>query len=85
MCTPVEVAVTIVRERPPDVDVARVCEATLLPSREVIVPPAPPASTPQKNAPLAQRSFSVELLQDERDAPYREARVRAPVEEALLK
>jgi hypothetical protein len=49
----------------------------------VIDPPAPPASVPQKNAPLAQRSFSVAVLQAERDAPKRDVRVSPPVEDAL--
>jgi hypothetical protein len=30
-------------------EVARVCDATVEPFKEVIVPPAPPASVPQKN------------------------------------
>ncbi len=65
------------------VDVAKDWEATVLPLSEVMVPPAPPASVPQVNVPLAQRSFSVEALQAESDAPKREASVRPPVEEAL--
>ena len=69
--TPVDVAVTTYISRPFPEDVANVCEATDEPSRDVIVPPAPPASVPQKNAPFAQRSFSVELLQEESDAPKR--------------
>ena len=83
--TPVEVDVTIVKERPPEVEVASVCDATELPSREVIVPPAPPASVPQKKLPPFHRSFSVEALQEERDAPKREASERDPVEVALPK
>jgi hypothetical protein len=51
----------------------------------VIVPPDPPASTPQVNVPLAQRSFSVEVLQDVKLAPKSDARVSPPVEEALAK
>ena len=47
MCTPDPVLVTIARERPPEVEVAKVCDATELPLSEVIVPPAPPASVPQ--------------------------------------
>lgn len=39
--------VTIERVRPPEVDVAKVCDATVLPLSDVIVPPAPPASVPQ--------------------------------------
>jgi hypothetical protein len=45
--TPVEVAVTMKISRPLPDDEARVCEATLLPFNDVIVPPAPPASVPQ--------------------------------------
>ena len=45
--TPVEVAVTTKISIPLPVEVARVCEATLLPFSDVIVPPAPPASVPQ--------------------------------------
>ena len=44
---PVEVAVVMVRESPPVVEVASVWDATELPSRLVILPPAPPASVPQ--------------------------------------
>jgi hypothetical protein len=51
----------------------------------VIVPPAPPASVPQEKVPFDQRSFSVEELHDVSDAPKRDARVRPPVEEALVK
>ena len=47
MCTPDPVLVTIPRESPPEVDVAKVCDATALPLSDVIVPPAPPASVPQ--------------------------------------
>jgi hypothetical protein len=47
VCVPVDVEVTITKESPPEVDVARVCEATVLPLSDVIVPPAPPASVPQ--------------------------------------
>lgn len=70
---------------PGSVVVARVCEATDDPLRDVIVPPAPPASVPQVNVPLAQRSFSVDVLQAVRLAPKSEARVRPPVLDALLK
>ena len=73
------------RVSPFDDDVARVCEDTELPLRVEILPPAPPASTPQENVPLAQRSFSVEVLHDVRLAPKREASVSPPVEEALPK
>ncbi len=83
--TPVPVLVTIERLRPPEVDVANVCEATADPLREVIDPPAPPASVPQEKVPLAQRSFSVELLHSVKLAPKRAARVRPPVLEALVK
>jgi hypothetical protein len=65
------------------VDVAKVCEATEDPLSEVIVPPAPPASTPQVNVPFAQRSFSVDVLQALRLAPKRDARVSPPVLDAL--
>lgn len=47
VCTPVLVLVMIDMVRPPVVDVARVCDATVLPLSDVIVPPAPPASVPQ--------------------------------------
>jgi hypothetical protein len=47
VCTPDPVLVTTARERPPEVEVAKVCDATELPLSEVIVPPAPPASVPQ--------------------------------------
>jgi hypothetical protein len=85
VCTPVEVAVVMYSARPFTEDVARDCDATVLPLRDVIDPPAPPASTPQKNVPPFQRSFSVELLQDERLAPKSVARVRPPVDDALMK
>ncbi len=70
---------------PGSVDVARAWEATEEPLSEVIVPPDPPASTPQVKVPLAQRSFSVDVLQDVKLAPKRDARVRPPVEDALPK
>ena len=54
---------------PAGVEVEKICVATLLPFNDVIVPPAPPASTPQENVPFAQRSFSVELLHADSDAP----------------
>ena len=85
MWTPVEVEVVIIRERPPLVEEANDCEATDDPFRDVIVPPAPPASVPQEKVPLAQRSFSVAVLQAERFAPNSDARVRPPVDEALEK
>ena len=69
VCTPVPVLVTIERSIPPDVDEAKDCEATLLPFNVVILPPAPPASTPQEKVPLSQRSFCVEVLHAERFAP----------------
>jgi hypothetical protein len=78
---------TIVRSSPTVeiVDVASVWDATEEPLRDVIVPPAPPASVPQVNVPFDQRSFSVDALHAESDAPKRAARVRPPVEEALTK
>ena len=69
VCTPVPVLVTIERSIPPDVDEAKVCEATLLPFNEVILPPIPPASSPQKKVPLSQRSFFVTELHADSDAP----------------
>lgn len=51
----------------------------------MIVPPDPPASVPQVKVPLAQRSFSVDVLQALRLAPKSDARVRPPVEDALMK
>ena len=69
VCVPVDVAVTIVRVSPPLVDVARDCDATVDPLREVIVPPAPPASVPHTNVPFDQRSFSVDALHDVKLAP----------------
>lgn len=80
-----DVEVTIVRSSPPEVEVASVWDATEEPFKEVMVPPAPPASTPQVKVPFAQRSFSVEVLQAERDAPKRDATVRPPVEDAAVK
>jgi hypothetical protein len=65
--------------------VANVWEATEEPLSDVIVPPAPPASVPQVNVPLAQRSFSVEVLHAVRLAPKSEASVRPPLEDALPK
>ena len=47
MCTPVPVLDTIKRSRPLPDEVASVCDATVLPFNDVIVPPAPPASVPQ--------------------------------------
>lgn len=87
MCTPFVVEEVMRRSRPTveRVDVAKDWEATVEPLREVIVPPDPPASVPQVNVPLAQRSFSVEELQAVKLAPNSEARVRPPVLDALLK
>ncbi len=87
MWTPVVEEETIRRSRPTveRVDVASVWDATEEPFREVMVPPAPPASTPQVKVPLAQRSFSVEVLQAERDAPNSDATVRPPVDDAAVK
>ncbi len=87
MCTPFVVEEVMRRSSPAveRVEVAKDWEATVEPLREVIVPPAPPASTPQVNVPFAQRSFSVEELQALRLAPNSEARVSPPVEEALVK
>ena len=45
--TPVPVLVEITKERPPEVEVARDCDAAVEPFNDVIVPPAPPASVPQ--------------------------------------
>jgi hypothetical protein len=71
VCTPVVEEETMRRSSPTvdNVEVARVCEATEDPFKEVIVPPDPPASTPQVKVPFAQRSFSVDVLQGARDAP----------------
>ena len=87
MCTPLVEEETMRRSSPTveSVLVANVWEATEEPLSDVIVPPAPPASTPQANVPLDQRSFSVELLHAVRLAPKSEARVRPPVEDALRK
>jgi hypothetical protein len=85
VCTPEEVAVTIVSVRPFEEEVARVCDDTELPLSVAILPPAPPASTPQENVPFAQRSFSVDVLHAVRFAPKSDARVSPPVEEALPK
>jgi hypothetical protein len=85
VCTPVVEEETTRRSSPTveSVPVAKVWEATVLPFKEVIDPPAPPASVPQKNDPSAQRSFSVELLQEVRLAPKRVPRVTTPVDDAL--
>ena len=85
VCVPVVVAVTMKRLRPPDDEVARVWDATVLPFSDVIVPPAPPASTTQENVPPDHRSFSVDVLQVLKLAPKRDARVSPPVEDALPK
>lgn len=87
MCVPFVVEETMVRSSPTPgrVEVERVCEATDEPLSEVIVPPAPPASVPQVNVPLAQRSFSVDVLHAVKLAPKRDVRVRPPVLDALLK
>jgi hypothetical protein len=87
VCTPVVEEETMRRSSPTvdNVEVANVWEATEEPFRDVIVPPDPPASVPQVNVPLAQRSFSVDVLQDVKLAPKSDARVRPPVEEALRK
>jgi hypothetical protein len=47
VCTPDPPLVTMERVSPFDVVVAKVCDATVLPLRLVILPPAPPASVPQ--------------------------------------
>lgn len=83
--TPDPALVVMIRSSPPEVEVARVWEATEDPLREVMLPPAPPASVPQVNVPLAQRSFSVEVLQALRLAPKSEAILSAPVPVALVK
>ena len=44
---PVVVAVVMVSVSPPEVEVAVVWVAAVLPLSEVMVPPAPPASVPQ--------------------------------------
>jgi hypothetical protein len=49
--------------------VERVWDATEEPLREVIVPPAPPASVPHTNVPFDQSSFSVDELHDVKLAP----------------
>ena len=87
MWTPFVVEEVMRRSRPTveRVEVAKDWEATVEPLREVIDPPAPPASVPQVNVPLAQRSFSVEELQAVKLAPKSDARVRPPVLDALLK
>jgi hypothetical protein len=71
VCVPLVEEETIKRSSPTvlRVEVARVCDATEDPFNDVIVPPDPPASSPQVKVPLAQRSFSVAMLQGERDAP----------------
>jgi hypothetical protein len=68
VCTPVEVAVVIVRARPFDEEVANDCPATVLPLILVIPPPAP-ASVPHVNVPFAQRSLSEESEQLASPAP----------------
>jgi hypothetical protein len=68
VCTPVDVAVVIVRLRPPDVDVANDCIDDVLPLICVMPPPAP-ASPAQLNVPSAQMSFCVDALQFASDAP----------------
>lgn len=83
MCIPVVVAVVITRSRPLDVAVTSVCDEALLPLSVEMDPPTPPASTPQPNDPLDQMILSPEPLQVARPAPYNEARVSPPVEEAL--
>jgi len=75
VCVPVDVAVAMKISRPLPLEVARDWDATVDPFNEVIVPPAPPASVPHKNDPPNQRSFSVDALHAERDAPKRDARV----------
>ena len=47
VCVPVEVEVVMKILTPFPVEVARDCDATVLPFNDVIVPPAPPASVPQ--------------------------------------
>jgi hypothetical protein len=76
---------TIARVRPPEVEVARDCDATDDPLSEVMVPPAPPASVPQVKVPPVHRSFSVDELQEESPAPKSDASVSPPVDEALVK
>jgi hypothetical protein len=69
VCIPVVVAVVITRSRPPDVDVASVCDEALLPLSVEIDPPTPPASVPQPNDPLDQITLSPDPLHVERPAP----------------
>ena len=53
----------------PNVSTIKLCDATLLPFNDVILPPVPPASSPQKKVPLSQRSFFVTELHADSDAP----------------
>lgn len=69
VCIPVVVAVVITRDRPPEVEVANVCDEASLPLRVAILPPTPPASVPQPNDPLDQMILSPEPLQVESPAP----------------
>lgn len=86
VCIPVEVAVDISNIRPPEVAVTNVCEETLLPLSVEIEPPTPPASVPQPKVPSDQMILSPEPLQlVARPAPNTVVRVRAPVDEALVK
>lgn len=77
MCVPFVEEETMKRSRPTPaiVLVANDWEATEEPLRDVMVPPAPPASVPQLNVPPDQRSFSVETLHAERLAPKSDASV----------
>jgi hypothetical protein len=87
VCTPLVVEETMRRSSPTDasVDVANDCEATVDPLRDVIVPPAPPASVPQVKVPFDQRSFSVDELHAVKLAPNNDASVSPPVDDALVK
>jgi hypothetical protein len=79
VCIPVVVAVVIARVRLSAVEVANVCEVTLLPLRLPIVPPTPPASVPQPKEPLDQMILSPDPLQVARPAPKRLVSVVVPV------
>ncbi len=67
--TPEPISLLTVRLSPPELEVAKLCEATVLPFKLSIVPPAPPASTPQVNVPLVHKSFSVAELHEVKFAP----------------
>jgi hypothetical protein len=59
----------ITRLSPLEVAEIKVCDEAVLPFKDEILPPTPPASTPQPKEPLFQMTLSPDPLQVARPAP----------------